>query len=184
LRLIIHNLDVAVRDKDGIPSHLKMMRKHIHNPMVTITSGKRRQSENSCYPTTSREFTIEPNVWKCRATVMGHPKIGHDTPRNMAKINTAMESKPTRPPIHPSSTLSGNDDIEPIADMTGARGIRWWSYRVWPRAQPSSGNVTPLDEKVLRQPARPHWTPVLPSATPGEFRITDLLTFAGVAPLE
>ena len=30
--------------------------------------------------------------------------------------------------------------------------------------------------------ARPHWTPVLPSATPGEFRITDLLTFAGVVP--
>jgi hypothetical protein len=26
------------------------------------------------------------------------------------------------------------------------------------------------------------WTPVLPSATPGEFRITDLLTFAGVVP--
>ena len=39
-------------------------------------------------------------------------------------------------------------------------------------------------QKVLRRPARPHWTPVLPSATPGEFRITDLLTFAGVAPLE
>ncbi len=30
--------------------------------------------------------------------------------------------------------------------------------------------------------ARPNWTPVLPSATPGEFRITDLLTFAGVVP--
>jgi hypothetical protein len=30
--------------------------------------------------------------------------------------------------------------------------------------------------------ARPDWTPVLPSATPGEFRITDLLTFAGVVP--
>ena len=29
---------------------------------------------------------------------------------------------------------------------------------------------------------RPNWTPVLPSATPGEFRITDLLTFAGVVP--
>jgi hypothetical protein len=30
--------------------------------------------------------------------------------------------------------------------------------------------------------ARPKWTPVLPSATPGDFRITDLLTFAGVVP--
>ncbi|MDO8356672.1 MAG: heme peroxidase family protein [Nitrospirota bacterium] len=30
--------------------------------------------------------------------------------------------------------------------------------------------------------ARPHWTPVLPSATPGEFHMTDLLTFAGVVP--
>lgn len=30
--------------------------------------------------------------------------------------------------------------------------------------------------------ARPNWTPVLPSATPGEFRITDLLKFAGVVP--
>ena len=29
---------------------------------------------------------------------------------------------------------------------------------------------------------RPRWTPVLPSATPGDFRITDLLTFAGVVP--
>ena len=29
---------------------------------------------------------------------------------------------------------------------------------------------------------RTKWTPVLPSATPGEFRITDLLTFAGVVP--
>lgn len=28
----------------------------------------------------------------------------------------------------------------------------------------------------------PNWTPVLPSATPGEFRMTDLLTFAGVVP--
>jgi hypothetical protein len=27
---------------------------------------------------------------------------------------------------------------------------------------------------------RPNWTPVLPSTTPGEFRMTDLLTFAGV----
>jgi hypothetical protein len=27
---------------------------------------------------------------------------------------------------------------------------------------------------------RPNWTPVLPSATPGDFRITDMLTFAGV----
>ena len=27
--------------------------------------------------------------------------------------------------------------------------------------------------------AQPHWTPVLPSATPGDFRITDLLKFAG-----
>jgi hypothetical protein len=27
-----------------------------------------------------------------------------------------------------------------------------------------------------------NWKPVLPSATPGEFRITDLLTFAGVVP--
>jgi hypothetical protein len=121
LRLIIHNLDVAVRDKDGIPSHLKMMRKHNHNPMVTITSGKRRQSENSCYPTASREFTIEPNVWKCRATVMGHPKIGHDTPRNMARINTAMGSKTTKQSIHPSSTLSGNDDIGSIANYDRRR---------------------------------------------------------------
>ena len=30
--------------------------------------------------------------------------------------------------------------------------------------------------------AQPRWKPVLPSATPGEFRITDLLTFAGVVP--
>jgi hypothetical protein len=30
--------------------------------------------------------------------------------------------------------------------------------------------------------ARPNWTPVLPSAPPGEFHITDLLTFAGVVP--
>jgi hypothetical protein len=29
---------------------------------------------------------------------------------------------------------------------------------------------------------RPNWAPGLPSATPGEFRITDLLTFAGVVP--
>jgi hypothetical protein len=30
--------------------------------------------------------------------------------------------------------------------------------------------------------AQPGWTPTLPSATPGDFRITDLLTFAGVVP--
>lgn len=30
--------------------------------------------------------------------------------------------------------------------------------------------------------ARPRWTPVLPSSTPGDFRMTDLLTFAGVVP--
>ena len=30
--------------------------------------------------------------------------------------------------------------------------------------------------------ARPHWTPVLPSVIPGEFHMTDLLTFAGVVP--
>ncbi|HKQ35991.1 MAG TPA: heme peroxidase family protein [Nitrospiraceae bacterium] len=30
--------------------------------------------------------------------------------------------------------------------------------------------------------SRPRWTPVLPSATPGDFRITDLLKFAGVVP--
>jgi len=30
--------------------------------------------------------------------------------------------------------------------------------------------------------ARPNWRPVLPSATPGDFRITDLLSFAGVVP--
>ena len=30
--------------------------------------------------------------------------------------------------------------------------------------------------------ARPNWTPVLPSVTSGDFRITDLLTFAGVVP--
>ncbi|MEK7764490.1 MAG: heme peroxidase family protein [Nitrospirota bacterium] len=30
--------------------------------------------------------------------------------------------------------------------------------------------------------ARPNWIPVLPSATPGDFRITDMLTFAGVVP--
>ncbi len=29
---------------------------------------------------------------------------------------------------------------------------------------------------------RPNWTPVLTSATPGEFHMTDLLTFAGVVP--
>ena len=30
--------------------------------------------------------------------------------------------------------------------------------------------------------AKPDWTPTLPSATPGDFRITDLLRFAGVVP--
>ena len=30
--------------------------------------------------------------------------------------------------------------------------------------------------------ARPNWTLVLPSATPGEFRMTNLLTFAGMVP--
>lgn len=30
--------------------------------------------------------------------------------------------------------------------------------------------------------AQPNWTPTLPSTTPGDFRITDLLTFAGVVP--
>jgi hypothetical protein len=30
--------------------------------------------------------------------------------------------------------------------------------------------------------AQPHWTLVLPSATPGEFHMTDLLKFAGVVP--
>jgi hypothetical protein len=30
--------------------------------------------------------------------------------------------------------------------------------------------------------ARQNWTPVLPSAVPGEFRMTDLLTFSGVVP--
>jgi Animal haem peroxidase len=30
--------------------------------------------------------------------------------------------------------------------------------------------------------AHPGWTPVLPSATPGDFRITDMLTLAGVVP--
>jgi hypothetical protein len=30
--------------------------------------------------------------------------------------------------------------------------------------------------------AQSHWRPVLPSATPGEFHMTDLLTFAGVVP--
>jgi len=30
--------------------------------------------------------------------------------------------------------------------------------------------------------AQPHWTPVLPAATPGKFRITDLLKFADVVP--
>lgn len=30
--------------------------------------------------------------------------------------------------------------------------------------------------------AQPGWTPTLPSTTPGDFRITDLLTFAGVVP--
>lgn len=30
--------------------------------------------------------------------------------------------------------------------------------------------------------AQPNRTPVLPSATPGDFRITDMLTFAGVVP--
>jgi hypothetical protein len=30
--------------------------------------------------------------------------------------------------------------------------------------------------------AQPNWTPVLQSATPGDFRITDMLTFAGVVP--
>jgi hypothetical protein len=30
--------------------------------------------------------------------------------------------------------------------------------------------------------AQPRWTPVLPSATPGEFHVTDLLTLAGAVP--
>ena len=30
--------------------------------------------------------------------------------------------------------------------------------------------------------AQPNWTPVLPSTIPGEFHMTDLLTFAGVVP--
>jgi len=30
--------------------------------------------------------------------------------------------------------------------------------------------------------AQPNWIPVLPSATAGEFHMTDLLTFAGVVP--
>jgi hypothetical protein len=30
--------------------------------------------------------------------------------------------------------------------------------------------------------AEPNWRPTLPSATPGRFRVTDLLTFAGVVP--
>ncbi|HXT66334.1 MAG TPA: hypothetical protein VN657_06055, partial [Nitrospiraceae bacterium] len=30
--------------------------------------------------------------------------------------------------------------------------------------------------------AQPRWTPVLPSATPCEFHVTDLLTFAGAVP--
>ena len=30
--------------------------------------------------------------------------------------------------------------------------------------------------------AQPRWKPVLPSATRGDFRITDLLTFSGVVP--
>ena len=30
--------------------------------------------------------------------------------------------------------------------------------------------------------AEPNWRPTLPSATPGQFRVTDLLTFAGVVP--
>ena len=30
--------------------------------------------------------------------------------------------------------------------------------------------------------ARPRWKPVLPAASRGDFRITDLLTFAGVVP--
>ena len=30
--------------------------------------------------------------------------------------------------------------------------------------------------------AQPRWKPVLPSATRGDFRITDLLKFAGVVP--
>jgi hypothetical protein len=30
--------------------------------------------------------------------------------------------------------------------------------------------------------AQPNWTPVLPSAAPGESHMTDLLTFAGVVP--
>ena len=55
----------------------------------------------------------------------------------------------------PQFNLSGNYDIGSIANRTGARDTRWWRYRVWPRAQPSPGHVTPLDEKVLRRPARP-----------------------------
>lgn len=82
----------------------------------------------------------------------GHPKIGHDTPRNMARINTAMGSKTTRPPKHPSSTLSDNYDIGSIANMTGARGTHSWRSRVWPRDQPSPRHVTPLDEKIFVDP--------------------------------
>jgi hypothetical protein len=58
LRLIIHNLDVAVRAKDGDQNHLKMNEEAPPNPTVTITSGQGQQNENGCYPTASRDFTI------------------------------------------------------------------------------------------------------------------------------
>lgn len=37
-------------------------------------------------------------------------------------------------------------------------------------------------DKTSYLAVQPNWTPVLPSATPGEFHMTDLLTFAGVVP--
>ena len=37
-------------------------------------------------------------------------------------------------------------------------------------------------DKTSYLAVQPNWTPVLPSTTPGEFHITDLLTFAGVVP--
>ena len=42
------------------------------------------------------------------------------------------------------------------------------------------GRLKPDESSYLA--AQPRWTPVLPSATPGEFHITDLLTFAGAVP--
>jgi hypothetical protein len=38
------------------------------------------------------------------------------------------------------------------------------------------------EDRAAYLSANPGWTPTLPSSTPGDFRMKDLLTFAGVVP--